>query len=119
MTLDAVRCGGDSCERNVTCANGICPGCGGAQYTANETIAADQFIKIPMWHPSTCDIEPYSFSHGVYKDLADKFGSTVGQLQMMSPTYNYSCIANEGGTYPSIGVVKNCRLLSSNYTFLS
>ena len=72
-----------------------------------------------MCYPSTCDIEPYSFSAGVYKDLADKYGSTVGQIQMLSPTYNYSYIANEGGTYPPIGLAKNCRLLSSNYTILS
>lgn len=119
MTLDAVKCGGDSCETNVTCTNGICPGGGGSQYTANETIPAGQFIKIPMCYPSVCEIEPYSFSHGVYKDLADRYGSTVGQIQMLSPTYNYSYIANEGGTPPPIGVAKNCHLLSSNYTILS
>ncbi|KAJ5679871.1 hypothetical protein N7462_008115 [Penicillium macrosclerotiorum] len=111
--------GGDSCNTNITCIDGICPGGGGSQYSANETIPAGQFIKIPMCSPSTCDIEPYTFSKGVFKDLADKYGSTVGQLQMLSPTYNYNYIANEGGTYPPIGLAKNCRLLSSNYTVLS
>lgn len=112
MTLDAVTCGGDSCNTNITCV-------GGSQYTANEAIPAGQFIKIPMCYPSTCDIEPYSFSTGVYKDLADKYGSTVGQIQMLRPTHNYGCIVNEGGTYPPISLAKNCRLLSSNYTILS
>ncbi|KAJ5621522.1 hypothetical protein N7528_006305 [Penicillium herquei] len=121
MTLDAVRCGSDGCDtaKTTNCTDGICPGGGGAEYTANETIAAGQFIKIPMCHTSTCDIQPYTFSQGVYKDLADRYGSTVGQIQMLSPTYNYSYIANEGGTYPPIGLAKNCRLLSSNYTVLS
>ncbi|KAI4602006.1 hypothetical protein KJ359_010872 [Pestalotiopsis sp. 9143b] len=115
MTLDAVQCGGDGCNTNTTCTDGICPGGGGSQYSANENIAAGQFVKIPMCYPSTCKIEPYSFSSGVYKDLADEYGSTVGQIQMLSPTYNYSYIANEGGTAPPIGLPKNCRLLASNY----
>ena len=119
MTLDAVQCGGDSCNTNITCIDGICPGGGGSQYGANETIPAGQFIKIPMCSPSVCDIEPYTFTNGVFKDLADKYGSTVGQLQMLSPTYNYSYLANEGGSYPPIELAKNCRLLSQNYTVLS
>ncbi|PQE18311.1 Intracellular hyphae 1 protein [Rutstroemia sp. NJR-2017a WRK4] len=118
MTLDAVQCGGDGCNTNVTCTDGICPGGSGGQYSANETISAGQFIKIPMCYPSICEIEPYSFTAGVYKDLADKYGSTVGQIQMLSPTYNYSYITSEGGTPPPIGMPKNCRLLASNYTIL-
>lgn len=118
MTVDSIKCGGDSCSSQTNCTDGICPGGGGSQYGTNETIAAGQFIKIPMCSPSICDIEPYSFSAGVYKDLADKYGSTVGQIQMLSPTYNYSYIANEGGTAPPIALAKNCRLLSSNYTVM-
>ncbi|CAI7637063.1 hypothetical protein N7533_009316 [Penicillium manginii] len=90
----------------------------GTQYEANETMAAGQFVKIPLCYPSACEIEPYTFSRGVYKDLADKYGSTVGQIQMLSPTYNYSSSASEGGAGPSIDIAKNCRLLSSNYTIL-
>ncbi|KAK6198276.1 Cell wall integrity and stress response component 2 [Pestalotiopsis sp. IQ-011] len=40
------------------------------------------------------------------------------QIQMLSPTYNYSYIANEDGTAPPIGLPKNRRLLASNYTIL-
>ncbi|KAJ5116168.1 hypothetical protein N7456_000516 [Penicillium angulare] len=118
MTVDAIKCGGDGCSSQTNCTDGICPGGGGAAYSTNETIPAGQFIKVPMCYPSACEIEPYSFTQGVYKDLADKYGSTVGQIQMLSPTYNYSYIANEGGTAPPIGLAKNCRLLSSNYTVL-
>lgn len=118
MTVESVQCGGDSCNTNITCTDGICPGGGGSQYSVNETIPSGQFIKIPMCYPSVCEIEPYSFSSGVYKDLADKYGSTVGQIQMLSPTYSYSYIANEGGTAPPIGLPKNCRLLASTYDIL-
>ncbi|KAJ5976045.1 hypothetical protein N7481_009752 [Penicillium waksmanii] len=51
-------------------------GDGGNQYGANETIAAGQFLKVPLCFPSACDIEPYTFSEGVYKDLAEMYGST-------------------------------------------
>lgn len=91
----------------------------GSQYTANETISVGQSVTVSMCHLSTCDIEPYTFSAGVYKDLADNYGSTVGQIQMLSPTYNYIYIANEGRSYPSIGMTKSCLLLSSNYNILS
>lgn len=85
---------------------------------ANETLAIDQFVKIPLCYPSTCDIEPYSFTEGVYKDLAEKFKSTVGQIQMPSPTYNYSHVA-EAGEGPTIIMAINCHLLADNYTVIS
>lgn len=99
MTLDAVGCDAASCN-------------------ANETLAVDQFVKIPLCYPSTCEIEPYSFTEGVYKDLAENFNSTVGQIQMLSPTYNYSHVevAGEG---PTIVMAINCHILADNYTIIS
>lgn len=67
------------------------------QYSANKSIPAGQFIKMPMRYLSICDIEPYYFSAGVFKELPDKYESTVGQIQMLRPTCNYSYVANEGG----------------------
>jgi hypothetical protein len=64
-------------------------------------------------------MQPYSFEYGVYKDLADKYGSTVGQIMMMSPGYNYSSYAVSGGSPPSIAIPINCTLLKSNYTVYS
>lgn len=87
--------------------------------TANETLAVGQFIKVPQCSPSQCIIQPYSFTWGVYKDLAEKFGTTVGQLMMLSPTYNYSSVAfSPGGTFPPIDVAINCTALSNNITVL-
>jgi hypothetical protein len=87
--------------------------------TATDVLEPGQFIKVPLCSPSQCVIQPYSFSYGVYKDLAERFGTTVGQIMMLSPTYNYSSIAPLGGTPPPINVAINCTLLSSNVTVLN
>lgn len=86
---------------------------------ANDTLSAGQFVKVPLCYPSACDIEPFTFTGGVYKDLAEEYGSTVGQIMMLSPTYNYSSYELDGRSPPSISLAKNCRLLASNYTILS
>ncbi|KAJ9273335.1 hypothetical protein DTO212C5_409 [Paecilomyces variotii] len=86
--------------------------------TATTPLAPGQFVKIPVFYPSQCVVQPYSFKYGVYKDLAERFGTTVGQIMMLSPTYNYSSSALRGETPPSINVAINCTLLSSNYTVL-
>ncbi|KAJ9317106.1 hypothetical protein DTO271D3_2396 [Paecilomyces variotii] len=86
--------------------------------TATTPLAPGQFVKISICYLSKCVVQPYSFKYGVYKDLAEKFGTTVGQIMMLSPTYNYSSSALRGETPPSINVAINCTLLSSNYTVL-
>lgn len=92
---------------------------GSDSYSANATIEANQFMKVPLCYPSICEIEPFMFDSGIYKDLADEYGSTIGQIQMLSPTYNYSTSLLDGNAPPSISLAKNCRLLSSNYTILN
>lgn len=86
--------------------------------TATTALEVGQFLKIPQCDPSQCVIQPYSFTYGVYKDLAEKYGTTVGQIMMLSPTYNYSSIAMMGGTPPPIGLPINCTALSGNITVL-
>lgn len=86
--------------------------------SASDLLPVGQFIKVPQCDPSQCIIQPYSFSYGVYKDLAEKYGTTVGQIMMLSPTYNYSSIAPLGGTSPPIDLAINCTALSSNITVL-
>lgn len=54
----------------------------------------------------------------MYKDLAEEYGTTVGQIMMLSVTYNYSSIAFEGGSFPPINILTNCTLLSDNSTVL-
>ncbi|KAL4950984.1 hypothetical protein BDW69DRAFT_186833 [Aspergillus filifer] len=84
----------------------------------NDELEAGNFVKVPLCSPSSCTIEPYEFTWGVYKDLADRFGTTVGQIMMLSPTYNYSSGAfAPGGTFPPINVLTNCKL-GSNATAL-
>ncbi|GLB06422.1 hypothetical protein ABZX51_000209 [Aspergillus tubingensis] len=96
---------------------------------ANETLTnptsptaeldVGQFIKVPQCDPSQCVIQPYVFKWGVYKDLAEKYGTTVGQIMMMSPTYNYSSLAfSPEGMYPPINLPINCTALSNNMTTL-
>jgi hypothetical protein len=117
MTVEAVQCGGDACNDTVTSVNGISPSNGiGDGYGPDELLPVGQFLKIPQCYPSQCVMQPYSFDWGVYKNLADKYGSTVGQIMMLSPTYNYSSIALHGGTPPPITVPINCTLLDSNST---
>ncbi|KAL4926767.1 uncharacterized protein BDV17DRAFT_293118 [Aspergillus undulatus] len=45
----------------------------------------------------------------LYKDLTQKIGTTVGQIMMLSPTYNYSSQAFlKGGKFPLVNVLVNC-----------
>ncbi|KAF4306877.1 Peptidoglycan-binding Lysin subgroup [Botryosphaeria dothidea] len=87
--------------------------------TATTLLEVDQFLKVPQCSPSQCGIQPYSFMFGVYKDLAEEYGTTMGQIMMMSPRYNYSSIAMMGGTPPPIGLPINCTALSNNVTVLN
>ncbi|KAI1302246.1 hypothetical protein F5Y03DRAFT_362180 [Xylaria venustula] len=105
---------------NLT-TDSIATGGGGQSYSGSTNVSAPlqegQFIKIPRCVPSACVIEPYVFSEGVYLDLARKYGTTVGQIMMLSPTYNFSSIAfSEGGMFPPITMAYNCTALSDNVT---
>lgn len=45
----------------------------------------------------------------VYKDLAEEYGTTIGQILMLS--YNYSSSASSEAGSPSIGMAINCTAL--------
>lgn len=87
--------------------------------SATDVLDAQQFVKVPLCEPSQCIIQPFLFTSGVYKDLAEKYGTTVGQIMMLSPTYNYSQYTVEGNNPPSIDLPMNCTALSANITVLS
>jgi hypothetical protein len=92
--------------------------------TTNDTAAAElltvaQFVKVPLCSPSSCVMMPISFTQGVYRDLAALYSTTVGQIMMLSPTYNYSTSLYTGAGEPSIDVPVNCTLLSDTITVLS
>jgi hypothetical protein len=84
--------------------------------TATTALQPGQFVKVPLCEPSQCILQPYTFSSGVYKDLAGKYGTTVGQIMMLSPTYNYSTSVVNGESGPTIDLPINCTALSSNIT---
>ncbi|KAJ0116221.1 hypothetical protein J7T55_005167 [Diaporthe amygdali] len=87
--------------------------------SATDALPVGQFVKIPLCEPSQCIIQPYTFTYGVYKDLAEEYGSTVGQIMMLSPTYNYSEYTLNGNNAPTINLPINCTALSSNVTVIS
>lgn len=93
----------------------------GGSSSPNETLPTGQFVKAPLCSPSQCVIQPYTFKYGVYKDLAEKYGTTVGQIMMLSPTYNYSNhdSSSTDSSYPSIDLPINCTALSNNVTVIS
>ncbi|KAL4812494.1 hypothetical protein BDW67DRAFT_178637 [Aspergillus spinulosporus] len=86
----------------------------------NDALSPGQLIKVPLCEPSQCAIIPYQSMWGVYKDLAEGFGTTVGQVMMLSPTYNYSSGAFlSGGSFPSISVLVNCTEETGDETVLT
>lgn len=93
---------------------------GGVSESADEVLSVGQFLKVPLCEPSACVMKPFELSSGVYKDWAEKFGTTVGQIMMLSPTYNYSSLAfSKGGKFPPITMAYNCTALSGNLTVIS
>jgi len=92
----------------------------GSNSSATELLEPGQFVKVPLCYPSQCVMQPHSFDEeGTYKDLAEQYDTTVGQIMMLSPTYNYSSCSYTGEQCPSIDLPINCTALSSNITVLS
>lgn len=52
---------------------------------ATELLEPGQYVKIPQCENTQCIMQPYQFTSGVYKDLAEKYETTVGQIMMLSP----------------------------------
>lgn len=87
--------------------------------SATDVLPVGQFVKVPLCSPSQCILQPYTFTYGTYKDLAKQYGSTVGQIMMLSPTYNYSEYSVNGNSPPTIDLPINCTALSNNVTVIS
>lgn len=88
---------------------------------ASELLRVGQFIKTPLCSPSQCTIQPFTLGDTglvVYKDLAEQYGTTVGQIMMLSPTYNYTTSEFTGAGKPSITLPVNCTLTAANYTVI-
>ncbi|KAJ5461384.1 uncharacterized protein N7458_002936 [Penicillium daleae] len=82
--------------------------------SATEEIPAGTFIKIRQCVPSACTITPFHFTYGVYKDLAEKFGTSVGQIMSFNGGYNYSDHSDAEAAW--ITVPMGCANLALNVT---
>ncbi|KAJ5689175.1 hypothetical protein N7462_003567 [Penicillium macrosclerotiorum] len=79
-----------------------------------EEIPAGTFIKVKQCVPSSCTVTPFHFTYGVYKDLAEQFGTTVGQIMSSNGGYNYSDASDASAAW--ITVPMGCTNLALNVT---
>lgn len=88
--------------------------------TADAILTPGQFVKVPLCDPSQCLMQPYKLTNEtVYLDLAREYNTTVAQIMMLSPTYNYSTSLLTGATEPSIVLPMDCEALSSDITVIT
>lgn len=81
----------------------------------HEEIPANTFLKVPQCVSSVCHVTPFHFTYGVYKDLAEKFENTVGQIMAFNGGYNYSESASDADS-AWISVTMGCINLALNVT---
>ncbi|KAF7177877.1 hypothetical protein CNMCM7691_006353 [Aspergillus felis] len=83
----------------------------------DEVLPPNSYLKVPQCMPSVCTITAFEFTYGVFKDLAEKYGTTVGQIMTLNFHYNYSSAvgtaADEalGLSYPIITLPVGCKAL--------
>ncbi|KAJ8064936.1 hypothetical protein OCU04_007240 [Sclerotinia nivalis] len=85
--------------------------------SVDEIITAGTLMKVPQCSPSECTIQPIQFTYGVYKDLAEKYNATVGQLLGFNTGYRYSDSVES--LSPVLTIPMNCKPLSENITVIS
>ncbi|KAK6605873.1 intracellular hyphae protein 1 [Botrytis cinerea] len=85
--------------------------------SVDEIITAGTGMKLPQCSPSECSVQPLQFTYGVYKDLAEKYNSTVGQLFGFNTGYRYS--SSIESLSPVLTIPMNCKPLSDNITIIS
>lgn len=85
--------------------------------SVDEIITAGTLMKLPQCSPSECSVQPFQFTYGVYKDLAEKYNSTVGQLFGFNTGYRYS--SSIESLSPILTIPMNCKPLSDNITIIS
>ncbi|RLN38354.1 hypothetical protein BBJ28_00012283 [Nothophytophthora sp. Chile5] len=85
---------------------------------ADTVLDAGLFIKIPSCYPSQCTLQPYKFTYGTYKDLAELFGASVGQIIAYNPTYSHSSslVADDG---PVLTIPMDCKALADTVTSMT
>lgn len=80
-------------------------------------VQVDTFLKVPQCSPSRCAVWPETFTYGTYKDIAQKLGTTPGQIMAMNPTYNHSDVDRGEGAV--IAVLGDCKAMGSSTTVIS
>lgn len=83
----------------------------------DAAVQVDNFLKLPLCSPSHCSVTPHTFTYGTYKDIAEKLGTTPGQLMAINPTYNSTNVAPGDGAV--ISVLSDCKTMGSNITVIS
>ena len=81
----------------------------------HEELPVNTFLKIPQCVPSVCHVTPFHFTYGVYKDIAEMFDTTVGQIMAFNGGYNYSESASDADA-AWITVPTGCTNLALNVT---
>ncbi|RYN23083.1 hypothetical protein AA0114_g12858 [Alternaria tenuissima] len=74
----------------------------------DTNIGAGQTLKLPLCKESQCQMLPYEIQYGTYADVARTYGSTVGQIMAVNPTYNKSTGA--AGDGPVVAILADCHL---------
>lgn len=75
---------------------------------AYTNLGAGQGIKLPLCKESQCIMKPYQIQYGTYADVALAYGTTVGQIMGLNPTYNKSTAGVGEG--PVVAIPADCKL---------
>lgn len=75
---------------------------------ASAELTAGSSLKVPQCAGSSCKVKPYRFTYGTYVDLAEEYGTTVGQLMGVNYGYNHSDVVDVGET-PIITLYHDCK----------
>ncbi|KAJ5707195.1 hypothetical protein N7488_006996 [Penicillium malachiteum] len=80
-------------------------------------IPVGNFLKLPQCSPSACSFHPMTFTYGTFKYIADRVGTTPGQIMGLNPTYNHTDVVRGEGAV--ITLPHSCELAGSNITVIS
>ncbi|PQE08109.1 Peptidoglycan-binding Lysin subgroup protein [Rutstroemia sp. NJR-2017a BVV2] len=83
----------------------------------DEIITAGTIVKLPQCAPSTCTVMPYKFTYGTYKDLAEEFNTTVGQIFGFNTGYRFSDASDAAA--PVLTMPMGCKVGAGNVTVIS
>ncbi|GFF67321.1 hypothetical protein IFM47457_01678 [Aspergillus lentulus] len=64
--------------------------------SSDEVLRANTYIKVPQCMQRICTITALVFTYGMFKDLEEKYGTTVGQTITLN--FHYNCSSAVGTT---------------------